>query len=103
MHQARAKCARLGRNQRGSIAERAEMRLTVLTYNMKRMIMILCVPAIIAAVLTRGNDASGAKSVIAGNGASMIVVIWRWFHSPSREFFTRSGAVWGCPHFRRQE
>ena len=53
-----------------------EMSLTVLAYNIRRVITILGVPAMIAAVLAAGTRALDAKMAVAWILASMIVIIW---------------------------
>jgi hypothetical protein len=53
---------------RGLPAVRAETRLTVVAYNLKRVITILGVPALLTAVLTNGSRAVNAT----------IMRIWLW-------------------------
>jgi hypothetical protein len=64
VHQGRAQRAHRGRNQRGSSPVLAEMGVTVLTYKLKRVITLLSVLALIAAVLANRNDAM-ASTVMA--------------------------------------
>ncbi len=63
-----------------------EMSLTVLAYNIKRVIAILGVPAMIAAVVAGGTSALDATIAVVGILVSMITVIWWWILTKGREF-----------------
>ncbi len=52
------------------------MNLTVLAYQLKRVIAILGISALIAAVLASGNSAMDPKIMIAGILMSLLPVIW---------------------------
>ena len=80
---------------RGLPKVRAEMSLTVLVYNLKRVMTILGVPTMVAAVLAGRNEASTTTRVTAAMLASAIVVIWWLVHTIQAGVFTRPGAQLG--------
>ncbi len=71
---------------RGLAKVGVEMSLTVLAYNMKRVIAILGVQAMIAAVVDNGNNAQDATSAVASLLATMIAIIWWWKRATDRDF-----------------
>lgn len=71
---------------RGLAKVGAELSLTTLAYNMRRVITILGVPAMIAAVVASGTSALNAKMAVAWILVSMIVIIWWWIRATGREF-----------------
>ncbi len=80
---------------RGLAKVRAELRLTVLAYNIRRVVTILGGPAMIAAVVANRSDAVNITTVAVWTLASMIAVIWWWSRTMRAGVFTRSGEWFG--------
>ncbi len=74
----------------------AEMSLTVLAYNLKRVMTMLGVSTLVAAVVAGSNAASTPLLVTAAMLASARVVAWWLVHTIQAGVFTRSGALFAC-------